>query len=196
LKRPNAAQTYDPEECHKIFFGQDHINKEEVILTKISDSVTPEETNKMFRLEDIVDHWDYLDPSHREKNRFYTQFMVFKVCPEDLRDAIVLMCHKCKRQTSLNGMKKRKILTCPQCHADKEHDCEIVLLLELYVKDKTTLHNSKFWRVVVMMKQEDQFFGDFKLQSLWKDEDAQLKIEQLVQAMTRYNVWVKTILTK
>ena len=71
-----------------------------------------------------------------------------------------------------------------------------MLLLELYVKDKTTLHNSKFWRVVVMVKQDDQFFGDFKLQSLWKDEDGLLKIEQMVQAMTRYNVWIKTILSK
>ena len=108
LRKQNGSSSYDPDECHKFFFDDATINTQDVQLTKVKDTVAASETVQMHRLEDIIDHWDYLPESMKATNRFFTKFMVFKVNPENLKDAIVVFCNTCNRQTSFESVKKGK----------------------------------------------------------------------------------------
>jgi hypothetical protein len=47
-------------------------------------------------------------------------------------------------------------------------------------------------------KQDDAFFGDFEFKSLWDQgsKDSLIKVEQLIRALSTYNVWIVAILTR
>lgn len=79
LKRSQAGSTYDLEESIRLFFDEEHINEKEVHLTRVNESVAKDETEKQFRLQDVVDNYAYLAEEVKARNRFYTSFMVYKV---------------------------------------------------------------------------------------------------------------------
>ena len=115
---------------------------------------------------------------------FRTNFCVTRVDPEDVREFVKVYEKKTHKLSSAKG-----ITTLPK-------GSEFVWIVQLLVKDASTLGNSNQYRILNYSHEGlgAHFFG--KLTNLWSDANAVKRIEKACQNLQKFNVWIDAVVER